>query len=644
MKLPVYQVGLLALVSLVASLEMYYEFVGSQPDGIPRGPKPQPRDTVMSNLKKELGTQHRFPLLTKHLTKGLNGGRLNTSGLVLHGRLGDKEAKALQLTESEAHEINQILPEADFNHQYSSCAVVGNSASLMQYQYGNEIDGHDVVLRFNDAPTRTFEEHTGRRCTFRAISHEHTRQLIGLSKVPERGDAHKGKGAVKPGARTVLVMPDTPLRYYADLRHKFPENVIMYMKPEMAAAANKLYQQVVDRLARLGEREAMHADDHPTGLVAVLFLMQVCRKVSLYGFQPTAPPRGSSMPSAMYYDKVLTDSDITASPVNFLFWRVLNTENLLDAANHREQAAASRAALTPPAGGRGRAVAWVAGTAMEASAARTRRPAELPVGEDGAAHPGCGSAGRRMGGEGRPSRRAGRAPARPSPALARRQARRGGRDGAAIGWLGLAALFAVASALFLTDPGARLAAWRLGKPYSEVRQVNRKPLPSLEEDPEVVGIFSDLLSAESDFASMVKKFEGGVEEFDEFSAKLEAEAERRRQEEDILDERYKELMYDQEMAQERMAEEETAVEGLFLAKGDSRGEVLISQHEVGEDGDGGPAGYDVHQILQAAAAPLEAHFFVEENGTVHTPPTAAVSFSTAPSRPPGGRKHRCKCW
>lgn len=26
-------------------------------------------------------------------------------------------------------------------------------------------------------------------------------------------------------------------------------------------------------------------------------------------------------------------------------------------------------------------------------------------------------------------------------------------------------------------------------------QVNRKPLPSLEEDPEVVGIFSDLLSA-----------------------------------------------------------------------------------------------------------------------------------------------------
>jgi hypothetical protein len=58
-------------------------------------------------------------------------------------------------------------------------------------------------------------------------------------------------------------------------------------------------------------------------------LLQVCKKVSMYGFQPMAPPPGSSMPSAMYYDKVLTDSDVTASPMSFLFWRVLNTENMV---------------------------------------------------------------------------------------------------------------------------------------------------------------------------------------------------------------------------------------------------------------------------------------------------------------------------
>jgi len=328
MGMPAYQLGLVALVTLVASLELYYEFVGVQPDGIPRGPKPQPRDTVIGNLKRELGTQHHYPLLTKHLVKGLGVVRLNTSALVLHGHLSDREAKTLQLTESEAHEINQILPESDFNHQYASCAVVGNSASLLQYQFGNEIDGHDVVLRFNDAPTRNFEEHAGRRCTFRAISHEHTRQLIGLSKVPEK-ERVKSSHGIKPGARTILVMPDTPVRYYTDLRHKFPENVIMYMTPEMEAASGAVFQKVVDKLARLGEREALHVDRHSTGLVAVLMLMQVCKKVSMYGFQPMAPPPGSSMPSAMYYDKVLTDSDVTASPMSFLFWRVLNTENMV---------------------------------------------------------------------------------------------------------------------------------------------------------------------------------------------------------------------------------------------------------------------------------------------------------------------------
>ena len=54
-------------------------------------------------------------------------------------------------------------------------------------QFGNEIDGHDVVMRFNDAPTRGFEEHAGRRCTFRAVSGEHARMLLGLAKF-DRGD------------------------------------------------------------------------------------------------------------------------------------------------------------------------------------------------------------------------------------------------------------------------------------------------------------------------------------------------------------------------------------------------------------------------------------------------------------------------
>mmetsp|Transcript_22773 Transcript_22773/g.63242 ORF Transcript_22773/g.63242 Transcript_22773/m.63242 type:complete len:336 (-) Transcript_22773:338-1345(-) len=321
-----HQICFVLLLATVAFLEMYYEFVGLQVTGIPKGPVRQPsQPTVIEALREEWGRAgHHHPLLTKYLTAGLGLPHVNASSMVMHGSLSASQAKLLDLTSRETEEINQVLPEEDFVHHYSSCALVGNSASLVQYQFGNEIDSHDVVLRFNDAPTRGYEEHVGRRCTFRAITQEHVRLLMGVAK-PGAEKGHKEK--TKPGARTLLMMPDNPMRFYSEMRHKFPENVIMYISPEIGLGSQKIYDSVVERLAGLGDREAEHADKHATGISAAFFLMQMCKKVSLYGFQPVAPPAGSSMPSMLYYDKVLTDSDITASAMSFLFWRVMNMEN-----------------------------------------------------------------------------------------------------------------------------------------------------------------------------------------------------------------------------------------------------------------------------------------------------------------------------
>lgn len=51
--------------------------------------------------------------------------------------------------------LRNALPEDDFlaGRMYNSCAVVGNSGLLLSFELGPEIDAHDMVMRFNLAPT-----------------------------------------------------------------------------------------------------------------------------------------------------------------------------------------------------------------------------------------------------------------------------------------------------------------------------------------------------------------------------------------------------------------------------------------------------------------------------------------------------------
>ena len=42
-----------------------------------------------------------------------------------------------------------------------SCAVVGNSPIILEKEFGNDIDSHDVVIRFNIAETEGYEKHVG---------------------------------------------------------------------------------------------------------------------------------------------------------------------------------------------------------------------------------------------------------------------------------------------------------------------------------------------------------------------------------------------------------------------------------------------------------------------------------------------------
>lgn len=52
----------------------------------------------------------------------------------------------------------------------TSCAVVGNSPIILDKEYGDDIDSHDVVIRFNIAETEGYEKHVGSKKNIRFMN------------------------------------------------------------------------------------------------------------------------------------------------------------------------------------------------------------------------------------------------------------------------------------------------------------------------------------------------------------------------------------------------------------------------------------------------------------------------------------------
>lgn len=58
-----------------------------------------------------------------------------------------------------------------------SFAVVGNAPTILDYEHGEKIDGHDVVVRFNRATTKGLESKIGRRTDVLVVNASNSRAM-----------------------------------------------------------------------------------------------------------------------------------------------------------------------------------------------------------------------------------------------------------------------------------------------------------------------------------------------------------------------------------------------------------------------------------------------------------------------------------
>ncbi|KAK7320153.1 hypothetical protein RJT34_04887 [Clitoria ternatea] len=147
--------------------------------------------------------------------------------------------------------LSLVLPETPpyFPKQFGRCAVIGNSGDLLKTKFGKEIDGYDVVIRENGAPTQNYTDYVGTKSTFRLLNRGSAKAL---DKVIELDEQRK----------EVLIVKTTIHDIMNQMIREIPIKVPVYLM--------------------LGASFGSAAKG--TGLKALEFALSICDSVDMYGF------------------------------------------------------------------------------------------------------------------------------------------------------------------------------------------------------------------------------------------------------------------------------------------------------------------------------------------------------------------------
>ncbi|MCO5599019.1 hypothetical protein L7F22_053118 [Adiantum nelumboides] len=176
---------------------------------------------------------------------------------------------------------------------YKSCAVVGNSGTLLKAQYGASIDAHEAVFRLNNARIAGLEQHVGSKTTLAFINSNVLQACAGEQRcfcqpygwhVPTvvyiAQPAHFTEVALcGERQRAPVLVVDGRLDKVCGRVAKY-YSLKRFVEEEAGAGAMGV-KEVAERWSAARDGPAFH---YSSGLEAVVVALGVCRRVSLFGF------------------------------------------------------------------------------------------------------------------------------------------------------------------------------------------------------------------------------------------------------------------------------------------------------------------------------------------------------------------------
>jgi len=181
-----------------------------------------------------------------------------------------KESLTYPIVKNSSLNLNQIVSKIkEFNiprlkiKDNPSIAVIGNSGTLLENEFGKEIDSYDLVIRCNLARVKGFEKHVGSKTSIRCIAGKSFWYDL-------KGKFEAFDNNFIPSLNETLIIKATPLNNAIQgiMKNFNSKNTIHFFTQEFKNYCNNL----------------SNSQDVTVGFCSVILACALSDNVSIYGF------------------------------------------------------------------------------------------------------------------------------------------------------------------------------------------------------------------------------------------------------------------------------------------------------------------------------------------------------------------------